>query len=148
MDTLTNKQNIPVTSYKKIFSKTVKLFLGKIEKTVGISNIILVIQELFRFLMQDLHWLKYTSFVQVVKQKIIELKKDVYLDDLVFFREAEEVFGFTLYCCAFTQSNLRCGNKTTRLRCKVHQRIYEKKLACIVSIIVVRDISKLIVDYV
>lgn len=142
------KKNIATS--KAEFVDRVQNYINMLDVSIEKDKRLILIQELFRYLMLDLQWVEDDLFSLTVRKKLIEFKKQVSRSEGVFFRTVEEKLGFATYCRGRTKKNFLCNRKIKlgKRLCKQHQIMYSKRLSECNEVISVSELSKIIVCYV
>jgi hypothetical protein len=141
---------------KQLWHKKMKYYIRLVMEShmVG-SDLLPYFKEMFEYLLGDLWWLNYRKHKKVIKrikEKLEELK-DITVSPCYreYFRNVEENFGFSRYCCSNT-GKYRCENTIIKGEknnyCKLHKKILDIKSERISEVIGSSDMSMLIAQYI
>ena len=139
---------------KYIFCENLNTLLYSVQQSITNQQKFEDTQTLFNYLLiVDYNWReKHLELKETVKQK---LKEFIRLDFLTkeqkqYYVSTYRAFGFESFCIGRTQRGSLCSRKVNKdnSRCFLHEKMYQKRLSDVDSVIGVIDVSKIVLDYI
>jgi len=155
MSTATETKNIDMVSWQAKLS----ILLDDFKNTRGVDNRLVVLHQIFDFLVYDLSWKKtdivkaenISEFLSAISARLAVFKNDqtIQLSEREYFRSIEERLGFVKYCHGKTDG-YQCSNSINGKHpyCNIHLLLNEKYAKEIDNTVYISlDVSTLIAQY-